>query len=427
MRDFFQKLSFRFFLALILLLTVFSSARADLVDDLKSKIDERNKIIKDLEKEISAYQAEVEKTGAKAKTLRNSIAALELTRKKLSTEIISIENKVTRATLSIEALQIEIAEAEASIKRGLVAIASILRQADEEESGSFVETVLNYPSISTFLDRVQSLLELNIALQAELARVRALKQDLENKKSELQGKRQELINLAGSLSDKKKVAEHNKVQTDKLLTQTKNQEANFRKLLQEKQTLRDNFERELLEYESQLKFAIDPTSLPQAGSGVLKWPVESVKITQTFGDTEFSRANPQAYNGHGHNGIDLKAPIGTKIMSALHGKVIGTGNTDNACPNASYGQWVLIEHPNGLSTLYAHLSVIKVVPGQSVVTGETIGYSGETGYATGPHLHFTVYASQGVEILSRQSKICNAKYTMPIASFNAYLNPLLYL
>lgn len=403
------------------------SARADLVDELKSKINERNKVIQDLEKEIAEYQTQVEKTSAQGKTLKNKIAALELTRKKLSAEVKAIENKVARATLSIQELDIQISDAELTISRELAAIASTLEQTDREESTSFVETLLNYHSISSFLDRVESLSQLNQGLKAELQKVRSLKIDLESKKSEVQGKRKELINLATDLSDKRKVAEYNKAQTNKLLTQTKNQEANYRKALQEKQALRDAFERELLDYESQLKFAIDPTSLPRTGTGVLKWPLDSVKITQQFGDTEFSRSHPQAYRGQGHNGIDLKAVIGTPVKAALSGVVVSIGDTDTACPNASYGRWVLIEHGNGLSTLYAHLSVIRVASGQNIGTGEIVGFSGETGYATGPHLHFTVYASQGVKILSRQSKICNAKYTMPVASFNAYLNPLLYL
>ncbi len=107
--------------------------------------------------------------------------------------------------------------------------------------------------------------------------------------------------------------------------------------------------------------------------------------------------------------------------------VRGVGDTDLVCRGASYGKWILVEHPNGLSTLYAHLSLIKVSTGQQVLLGEIIGYSGNTGYSTGPHLHFTVYATQGVQIAQRKSAVCGGSYTMPIADLKAYLNPMSYL
>ena len=106
---------------------------------------------------------------------------------------------------------------------------------------------------------------------------------------------------------------------------------------------------------------------------------------------------------------------------------MAVGDTDKVCPGASYGRWVLVEHQNGLSTLYAHLSVIRAVTGQDVATGDIVGYSGETGYATGPHLHFTVYATQGVRVVTRKSAVCQGSYTIPTASLNAYLNPISYL
>ena len=128
------------------------------------------------------------------------------------------------------------------------------------------------------------------------------------------------------------------------------------------------------------------------------------------------------YNGYGHNGVDFRASIGTPVKAALTGVVKGIGDTDQVCPGASYGRWILLEHFNGLSTLYAHLSLIKISEREPVATGAVIGYSGATGYATGPHLHFTVYATQGVQVANRQSKVCGGTYRMPIADPKAYLN-----
>ena len=190
----------------------------------------------------------------------------------------------------------------------------------------------------------------------------------------------------------------------------------------------EKFEQDLRSFESQLGLSVTAGSFPAASSGILDWPLDSVRITQYFGNTDFSTKNPQIYNGRGHTGMDFAASSGTRILSARGGIVLGTGNTDATCPNASYGKWVFIKHDNGLSTLYAHLSSISVSGGQSIGAGELVGYSGNTGYSTGPHLHFGVYATSGSEIASFPSSSCRGKtYTMPVGDTKAYLNPLSYL
>ena len=115
------------------------------------------------------------------------------------------------------------------------------------------------------------------------------------------------------------------------------------------------------------------------------------------------------------------------MKASLIGIVEGVGNTDEINGCYSYGKWVLIRHNNGLSTLYAHLSKINVSTGQQVETGQLIGYSGDTGIVDGPHLHFTVYATQGVKITKFTNSINCKSNTIPTADTNAYLNPLSYL
>ena len=85
-----------------------------------------------------------------------------------------------------------------------------------------------------------------------------------------------------------------------------------------------------------------------------------------------------------HSGIDIGADTGTPIGAAAGGQVV------LASAGYGYGNYVIIRHDNGLETLYAHLSEIDVAQGQWVAQGETIGLAGDTGWATGPHLHFEV-------------------------------------
>ena len=113
----------------------------------------------------------------------------------------------------------------------------------------------------------------------------------------------------------------------------------------------------------------------------------------------------------------------------MSGTVVGSGNMDLAGGGRcrAYGKWIMVKHANGLSTLYAHLSLISISTGQTVSTGDVIGYSGNTGATTGPHLHFGVYATEGVRITNLSSSSYCSGVLYPLADPTAYLNPLSYL
>jgi murein DD-endopeptidase MepM/ murein hydrolase activator NlpD len=117
---------------------------------------------------------------------------------------------------------------------------------------------------------------------------------------------------------------------------------------------------------------IRPGSIGE-GAGILVWPIRA-RINSPFG-----------YRSRGyHGGLDLQADTGDPIYSAGAGKVISVGFF------ADYGNQVTIDHGDGLSTMYAHLSQINVSVGQEVGVQELVGLAGTTGRTTGPHLHFEV-------------------------------------
>jgi len=118
----------------------------------------------------------------------------------------------------------------------------------------------------------------------------------------------------------------------------------------------------------------------------LIWPVEG-RVTSYFG----WRPNPDGPGMSLHQGIDIEAPKGTKVVSVLDGIVKDIRNSPE------YGNVVEIEHGQALTTLYGHLEEVLVTKGQKVKKGEAIGTVGETGNARGSHLHFEL-AKDGLEV-----------------------------
>ncbi len=411
--------------------TVAHAADDTTIDTIKKNIDTKNAQIEALNQEINELNNQIQSTTKQAQTLKSAISTLDASRTKLSKDIQVTQTKVGTANLTIEQLGLEMDDKARRIARNKVVLADTIRNINQAEESSLVETVLAYKNVTELWNEIESLNRFQIGLQENTATVEDLKEQLAQKQAENVAQRKKLLDLQNQLVDQKKIVETNKTDKSKLLTSTQSQEAAYQKQLALKKQQAEAFLQELNAYESQLKFIIDPTSYPSSGKGILHWPLQSVYVTQYFGDTEFAKTT-NAYNGKGHNGVDFRASAGTNVLAALDGTVEGIGNTDAVPGCYSYGKWVLIRHDNGLSTLYAHLSLQKVVAGQRVKTGEVIGYSGYTGYVvpagpSGAHLHFGVYATQGVKIVQYTNSINCKNAFIPVADLKAYLNPLTYL
>ncbi len=399
---------------------------ASKIEELQGQIGSRNSELTRIEKEIKEYQGQLVQIGKEKSSLKNTIRTFDVSIKKFSSDIRATENKITSATHSIEKLGSSITEKEEKIKQNASTLARSLRAMNEAESETLVELVLAHTRLSEVWNQIAGMGQFQAEVNESLASLKTLKEELVENKVQEQEKKKDLLAYKNDLDDKKDIVEYNRTEKNKVLKVTENKETTYAQQLAEKKKKQEQFLAELLELESQLQLEIDPSALPLPGSKVLAWPLDNVTITQYFGNTEFAQTT-QAYKGQGHNGIDLAATTGTTVKAALAGVITATGNTDIVPGCYSYGKWVLIRHANGLSTLYAHLSIIKALQGQEVATGDTIGFSGNTGYSTGPHLHFTVYATQGVRV-QEFSKSINCKNTsIPIADLKAYLNPLQYL
>lgn len=420
------------FLKIFLAVLVFASPvgysqAASPLDDLKSQISERNRQIAELEKEIAEYRNLIDEKSKEAATLSSQISRLEATIKKISADIALTEKKIEVAGLNIEELGFGINLKEKQINGKKLVLAEIIRTMDKEESNSLVEVFLAYENFSDFFNNLNRMENIQNSMNVKLRELIDLKQELQSQKEKETGFKQELEILEDRMTDKKALSEISKKNKQVLLSDTKKKETVYKNLLADRLAKQQALEEEIRQIEEKIRIEIDPASLPVSRSGVLAWPLEKITITQDFGNTPFATKNPQIYNGKGHNGVDFRAAIGEPVFSADDGRVIDVGDTDRQCRGVSYGKWILIEHNNNLSTLYAHLSLIKISAGQTVKQGQLIGYSGDTGYVTGPHLHFTVFASKAVEVSEMKSKICGTMLRLPLAPYNGYLNPLSYL
>lgn len=421
----------RKFLSLILITAVLIpllSTHAATKDELQANIASYNLEIAKLEKEIAEYESKLNKTQAEKQTLANAVAKLDTTRKKLASEISLTQKKISTTEFNIGKTETEIEVTKRNIDSKISDLGNAVRLIQEESQNSLIEVLLAGDSLSEGLNRVDSFERIQIDLRKKLEGLKGDKSVLEVSLSNLDSSKKNLTNLHGTLSNKKAIADSTRNEQAKLLTITKNQESEYQKLLKERKRVKEEFEAELQAYESQLA-SIDPSHIPGAGAGILAWPTRDVKINQYFGDTSFSRNNPQIYKGRGHRGVDFKASMGTELLAVGKGVIQGTGDTDTACPGASWGKWVLIKHENGLSTGYGHLSRISVTAGQTVNVGDVIGYSGSTGNSTGPHLHLSVFASEGVRIgaLTKPDGSYSRCNEMPLSPLNGYLNPLAYM
>jgi len=137
---------------------------------------------------------------------------------------------------------------------------------------------------------------------------------------------------------------------------------------------RTKISEKILSYPVTKKIVRGNKQVPEMGSGELAWPVQGT-ITSKFGPRW----------GTYHRGVDIGAPTGTPVLAADSGMVVFAGW------NGGYGNLVKIAHGSNMQTWYAHLSDFAVSTGQEVKKGDVIGYVGNTGISTGPHLHFEVH------------------------------------
>lgn len=410
-----------------------SISLADNVDDLTVQIQEKRKELEKLDAEIAEQRKLLNQTSGQAGTLQNKINSLEAGRRKIITEIKTTEVQIEKAELTINKLDLEITDKQKLVDSHSFGIAQSIRLTNALESKSMVERFLASEKFSDFWTDLEQNITVQESFQSEINYLLSISAELRETQAKKAAEKVELAKYKKELDGQASAVAQTKSEQQSILTVTKNKEAEYQKLVATTEARRSAFQKEVLDIESKIKLLIDPTSYPSAKSGIFSWPLENIIVTQQFGGSQFAKTNPGIYGRAFHPGTDFGASIGTKVKSVGPGTVKGMGNTDAYPGCYAWGRWILVEHTNGISSLYAHLSSSLVSTGDTVATGDVIALSGNTGVTTGPHLHLTLYASQGVKIgkygtyKPGGSGCAATEATGPFSDLDAYLDPMSYM
>ncbi len=423
---------FVFVLVALFFAAYFNLAISATPEEVKISIEKKNKELQEINNRIQETQKVIESAQEEGKTFKKAVDKLNNQIGQINLGIKFSEIEIEKLGYEIESTQYGINEAEGKIDSKKKTVAEILREIQKKDQESALVVFLKNETLAESIFEIQGLTEINNNLSIEINDLGALKNKLSGALEEKEDKKQLKETESLNFKNKKTISEEIKKEKQNLLAQSKNQEQVYQKQLQELEKLRADVAEEIEKAEEELRLKIDPSALPTSRPGVLANPILRMRITQGYGATGFAKYN---YRGKWHNGIDVGAPIGTPILSAEKGRVIFVGDQDNyltngkrLCKGAAYGKVVVIKHENNLTTLYGHMSLIAVNQGGLVEKGNLIGYVGKTGWATGPHLHFTVYANQtmppatsGFPEGTKSSRICGPMPT------GGDLNPLNYL
>ncbi len=392
-------------------------------EDLEESIRKKNEELKQINNQIQETQEQLEKSQEQGQTLKQEISKIDKQISQLNLNIRSSELTIEKLNLEIESLQYDILNAETNINQKKEAIITILRQLQQADEETPLTIFLKNSNLSDSFFELQGMKDLNNKLVLEISELQKFQVQLKSALEETTKKQQQVQNENQTLKNRKNINEDLKNTKQYLLTQTKNQEKNYQKQLTELQKQQAAIADEISKLEQTLEKDFNYSVFPEKLPGLLKWPITLTKdggsgrLTQKYGETEYS----YFYHGNPHNGIDIGAPIGTPVYAASDGEVIAVDNNDQSLyAKYQYGKYILIKHRNNLATFYAHLSKQLVSVGDSVKKGDLIGYSGNTGFVTGPHLHFGVYWAPSIIMKS----IPPARGLVPIG---VTINPENYL
>ena len=345
--------------------------------------------------EIDALKKEQQESQAKQEELKDQLAeaeaeqaAAQQKRQLLTEQLNAINAEIDNINAQISYYDGEIAqkeeerkEAEAREAEQYELFCQRVRMMEEQGTVSYWSILFNAEDFSDLLDRIadvdavmaydNEVMDQLIATREELERLQA---DLESARAEEQAAKEQ--QEAKKAEQQAKVAE-----AQALVDQINADVAEVNRQLDEESAAASEIQAEIAKKQKQLEEERKQNNIVISSETGYLWPLPGCyRLSSQFG----YRIHPITGVAHSHTGIDIPASGGTPILAAKSGQVV------TSAYHYSYGNYVVIDHGNGNSTLYAHMSSRAVSEGQMVTQGQVIGYVGTTGSSTGNHLHFEV-------------------------------------
>ena len=377
------------------------------VDTRAASTSEIRSEIKDLKDENALIQAEINAIREQIDENASEIQAIVDNKNAIDQEIALLNEQILNINEQVIAYGQLIADTQEQLEvaEGLLADLSErhrerIRAMEEEGSLTYWEVLFQASSFTDFLDRLNMMAEIAAADQRRLEEMALAAEMVENTREDLEAALEELEDSREELTLAQETLEDRRDDSDALLRELIEREEEFELLLEESEEAQDSLMLEIAAKEKELKEAEYDEYLARlaaqgdAPPSNATWvtPVSGYTLTSPFG----MRKHPVLGVNRMHNGIDMACATGTPIYATRAGKV-----TTAAYQAGGAGYYVSINHLDGFSSIYMHMTRFVVSAGQTVTQGQLIGYVGSTGISTGPHLHFGIsYAGSYVNPLA---------------------------
>ena len=352
---------------------------------------------------LNVNAATVDEAQKKAEELENQKKAAEKEKDSLASQLNSIIADMNDTKEKLEKKQDEIQKAEDELVQAKVdendqyeSMKKRIKFMYENGNSQLLEILVSSDSIGDLLNKAEYVSQISAYDRDMLIEFQDVVKDVEEKEASLKDEYEVLSGLQDELVAKqnevKALLDSKKIQLADLEKQIGDNAATLQKLIEEAEAERIKQEQQLAAQQAAQQqqqssgggsYTPPSTTPVVSGSGQFTNPCPGAVISSTFGYRDF--------DGAFHKGLDLAAGEGTPTYAAADGTVVIAGWSDSA------GNWVVINHGNGLTTKYMHHSALCVTAGQTVVKGQQIGYVGNTGNSFGAHLHFQV-ESGGVAV-----------------------------